>query len=115
MCSIRMSVAACLLAFAGAAQASGSLVGTMLEAQYQDGEPNAYALGFTYGVWLGLEAAWKPEESLICAPEKATASQAAAIVGKYLRDHPEKWHESAEFLVGSALIAAWPCNSQAAE
>jgi hypothetical protein len=44
----------------------------------------------------------------IAIPAKSTVGQWAAVVGKYLDDHPEQWTLSAEVLVYRALYAVWP-------
>jgi hypothetical protein len=41
-------------------------------------------------------------------PDGATRGQIVAVVSKYLKDHPEKWSESAVFLVTEALMEAFP-------
>ena len=37
-----------------------------------------------------------------------TINQISAIVSKYLKNHPERWNESAAVLVIDALVEAFP-------
>jgi hypothetical protein len=48
--------------------------------------------------------------SVVCEPEGVTAGQAAAVVIKWLNEHPEKRHEGAQMLVFMALNEAFPCK-----
>jgi len=48
--------------------------------------------------------------SLFCTPHKVSAMQTVRIVYKYLQEHPEKLHESKNWLVLYALEEAFPCN-----
>ncbi|MDM3952882.1 Rap1a/Tai family immunity protein [Pseudomonas alloputida] len=45
---------------------------------------------------------------LFCAPDTATHGQSAAIVAKYLKDHPEQWDKPASSIVITALSNAYP-------
>jgi hypothetical protein len=68
-------------------------------------DPQAIEAG-EYGVYiLGVCDATR---LLYNIPEKATIGQIAAIVSKYLKDHPEKWGEPASDLVIKALQEAFP-------
>ena len=51
------------------------------------------------------------QDSLYCLPEKATHGQTAKVVSKYLKNHPEKLHETAIGLVYIALRSAFPCEA----
>lgn len=44
----------------------------------------------------------------ISIPKGTTVEQCIAIVTKYLKEHPEKWHEYAVLLVIEALDEAFP-------
>lgn len=44
-----------------------------------------------------------------CVPENATNGQIQLVVTKYLRDHPERLHQSAKFLIPDAMTDAFPC------
>jgi hypothetical protein len=69
----------------------------------------SYVRGFVDGIFSGVAI----ERLAIgfCPPkeEGLDATQARLIVEKYLREHPEQLHVQAGLLVGSALIAAFPC------
>lgn len=67
---------------------------------YKEGQ----CLGYVTGVFDSFEGVY------VCAPEHVTAGQAKDIVVKYLTEHPEKRHEPAAFLVGSALNDVFPCK-----
>jgi hypothetical protein len=56
-----------------------------------------------YEVELGKKA-------LFCTPKAITNGQAARIVVKYLREHPEKLHEHDSLLAIEALMKAFPCK-----
>jgi hypothetical protein len=45
-------------------------------------------------------------------PQTLTSNQAADVVLKHLRDHPELRHLGAAGLVAQALEAGFPCRSQ---
>ncbi len=45
---------------------------------------------------------------LFTTPEGTTQGQVCAVVGKWLEDHPGRWHEPAMVLVIQALQAAFP-------
>ena len=51
------------------------------------------------------------QDSFYCIPEKATHGQTAKVVSKYLKNHPEKLHETAIGLVYLALNGAFPCEA----
>jgi hypothetical protein len=48
--------------------------------------------------------------AIFCAPEGITGNQAARVVDKYLRDHPERLHESALALSIYSFQEAFPCT-----
>ena len=45
-----------------------------------------------------------------CVPEGVEAGQLTAVVKKWLRAHPEKWHVHASGLVARAFQEAFPCR-----
>lgn len=47
-----------------------------------------------------------------CVDSKVKMSQAAEIVIKYMKDHPEKWHKAGKNLVLDALNKAFPCGNE---
>lgn len=48
-----------------------------------------------------------------CIPAEVTLGQEAAVVRKFLRDHPERLHITAAALVERALAEAFPCKGAA--
>lgn len=48
-------------------------------------------------------------EIRVCVPSQATVGQLRDLVCKHLRDMPEDRHFSAQSLVTTALLAAYPC------
>jgi len=48
----------------------------------------------------------------ICIPKGVTTMQIDAIVLKYIDENPNKWHESASFLVWTPLIESYPCKKK---
>ena len=75
--------------------------------EYEKGVANwdtGMYLGFVSGIFNVTNGV------LFCAP-KATNGQSAAIVGKFLKNNPERWGEDASYLVVDALQKAYPkCN-----
>jgi hypothetical protein len=47
-----------------------------------------------------------------CMPQTLTSNQAADVVLKHLRDHPEQRHLGAAGLAAQALADGFPCSSQ---
>lgn len=45
-----------------------------------------------------------------CLPSAVTTGQVSAVVAKFLKENPERWHESGARLVASALTKAFPCQ-----
>lgn len=72
-----------------------------------------FGSGFCYGYVTGIATTltWASEENKICTPENVTNEQIASIIRKYLKEHPEMLHESADLLVIIALRRAFPCNN----
>jgi len=48
----------------------------------------------------------------ICVPDEVTNGQTAAVVLKFLNDHPERLHERRRTLASEALIRAFPCKGK---
>jgi Rap1a immunity proteins len=65
----------------------------------------SYGLGFVDGVASAIRG------KLACVPEGTTVGQEFAVVGKFLTDHPELWHDNASYLVASALATTFPCHA----
>jgi TonB family protein len=69
----------------------------------QEGVISSMYIGFVLGATgVMRDANW------IATPANGTVGQWAAVVGKYLDDHPEQWTWPAEVLVYHALYAVWP-------
>ena len=47
-----------------------------------------------------------------CPHSKVTVSQTHAVIYKYLKEHPERLHESMRELLPMALMEAWPCKKE---
>jgi hypothetical protein len=73
---------------------------------FDTGRYNGYILGVREGTSMMAAVLKKSEPYDI--PDNATRGQIVAVVSKYLKDHPEKWSESAVFLVTEALMEAFP-------
>ena len=48
-------------------------------------------------------------DPILCTPSGVTGGQVFAIIGNYLKAHPEKWNESGSEIIFKALIEAYPC------
>jgi len=53
--------------------------------------------------WRGIKPSW-------CLPLEATSNQLVRVVTKYLQEHPEYLHLTADGLIGNALKASFPCE-----
>ncbi len=51
-------------------------------------------------------------ESVICVPYKVSQGQIGRIVQKFLTDHPDRLHRSRSVLTVTALVIAYPCESE---
>jgi hypothetical protein len=60
-----------------------------------------YYTGYVAGVYDAMRRFFD-------APEDVTISQICSIVGKYLKEHPEKWTLPASVLITDALQKAFP-------
>ena len=71
----------------------------------------AYVRGFVDGMMIGTILG-KEKRMVYCPPTDGLAvDQARLIIEKYLKDHPEKLRIEAGYLVGEALVSAFPCPS----
>ena len=84
------------------------LVQKMREFEKQErGDPSAdygssgFYMGYVAGVYEAMRA-------FFVAPENVTVAQVCSIVGKYLKENPEKWTLPASVLVMEALQKALP-------
>lgn len=64
----------------------------------------------TIGYITGVVDAFN--EVLFCIPYGVTIGQANEVFIKWMREHPERWHESASILILAALKEVWPCESK---
>ena len=71
----------------------------------------SFCLGLMQGI-LHMDQIYSFENGsgLICEPDGFNTAQAARIVVKYLREHPEELHQSSSILAFVALRAAFPCK-----
>lgn len=67
----------------------------------------AFIRGVTQAFAGGLKVAGATQR--YCIPPTATMGQTQDVAVKWLIDHPATRHQSADFLVVTALIAAFPC------
>jgi len=76
----------------------------------------SHGIGFCLGLMQGMLHMNQVYEyqlkgaALFCAPNSTTNGQAARIVVKYMRDHPEELHMPDSVLTFTALRAAFPCG-----
>ena len=66
-----------------------------------DAIKNGHYMGFVMGVW-------NTANYYYVTPGGITGAQMFHVVGKYLEEHPQRWHESAVILVVDALNQAFP-------
>ena len=79
---------------------------------------SAIAQGFCFGMMQGITSTNKyyqvtlgKKRALFCTPEQNIKNgQAARIVLKYLKEHPEKLHENDSVLAIEAFMEAFPCE-----
>lgn len=76
----------------------------------------AYVEGITHGVaaesaWVRVAANKEPPRPF-CLPENVENGQLVGIALKYIRNHPEKSHQSGALLVVESLSEALPCSNK---
>jgi hypothetical protein len=84
------------------------LVQKMRESEKQerdDPSTDYFSSGFYMGYVAGVYEAMR---AFFVAPENVTVAQVCSIVGKYLKENPEKWTLPASVLVMEALQKAFP-------
>jgi hypothetical protein len=71
-----------------------------------------WCLGYVSGIDDGIEMAFGTSNTarLYCIPEGVTSGQGVRVVVKWLRNHPDKLHNSARVLVVASLADAFPCK-----
>jgi hypothetical protein len=69
----------------------------------------AYVQGVfdTHGLLAAAEVIPRP---FYCAADNVTVGQITAVVGKYLKENPDKWSMNASTLTMKALHDAFPCG-----
>jgi Ssp1 endopeptidase immunity protein Rap1a len=68
----------------------------------------AWIAGFEAGLFAAREG--EKHNKSVCLPEGFTGKQAALIVDKYMKEHPEMLHFNAGPIVFLALWGAFPCS-----
>ena len=58
----------------------------------------------------GVLDGWILAGGHLCKPEEVSNGEQAAVVAKYLDDHPEELHLHEGILVINAVTHAWPCK-----
>ena len=78
-----------------------------------DAEEQSWREGFCTGYITGVfETLDGQQQKLYCAPDGLLNQRMWAVIEKYLRDHPEEWHEYADEIVMQAFIEAFPCPEE---
>ncbi|MEO8190383.1 MAG: Rap1a/Tai family immunity protein [Acidobacteriota bacterium] len=68
---------------------------------------------FFAGLFMGyVSAVADTLREKVCKPAEVSAGQAASVVSKYLKDHPEALHYAANEIVDVALKEAFPCSEK---
>jgi hypothetical protein len=75
------------------------------KSERKDPQTDLYETASYMGYVIGVSDA---VDSLIDIPAKAKAGEICSIVGKYLKDNPEKWNLPAHQLVLESLQKAFP-------
>jgi hypothetical protein len=63
-----------------------------------------FCSGLSFGLLIGMQS-----ELRICTPDGVQNPQAIRVIHRFLKDHPERLHESGAGLAGVALANAFPC------
>ena len=69
------------------------------DASFEDGTATGYVMG----------VADTAADFSVCPPSNVSVKQVKRVVFNYLKAHPEKWNEPANFPVLDALRETWPC------
>jgi hypothetical protein len=83
--------------------------------QAQDGKTNDPRDASNYGHFAGYingvaDTLWTSQS--VCMPEGTTYDQMYAVVAKYLKANPERWHLSPFLLTSAALKEGFPCKKK---
>ncbi len=97
----------------------GAVLTSVDDAQSFDAsQSKTFDVGFCLGLMQGMLHMNQFYEyqlkgaALFCQPDGTTTGQAARIVVKYLRDHPEELHIRDRLLAYMALRTAFPCANR---
>ena len=92
-------------------RAALALTGNELLKRCEDNDAvqRAFCVGYVIGVADMVE---EGPSGLICVATGVSNGQLSDIVVKFLRDHPERRHYSANSLVGVALMETYPCQDE---
>ncbi len=79
---------------------------------------SAYCAGYVQAVMdvesmtVAINTADHKQDNLIhfCRPEDVSNGQAMKVIGKWLKDHPNKLHWGADTIIHHALSEAFPCR-----
>lgn len=109
----------CIGSIASATDGTQLLAACQEAEQFDERKPvrDPFSIGTCLGLLEGVNGAMVALNSSLpvsiqtCFPEQRLAAvQAVRIAVKYLRENPEKHHESAAYLVALAYRRAFPCN-----
>jgi len=67
---------------------------------------------FNYVYEAVLQAAAVDNMVQMCLPERISTRKSAAVIVKYLEEHPGRLHESGQALAAQALVSAYPCSQE---
>ena len=107
-----MIFAACLLwvVTASAQMLPGNLLleGLKLRGGYAEGVSQGYISGVIDSARVLLYLS----PNKLCLPDGVKYPQIWAVVEKYVKDHPERLHQTAFELIMDAIKEAWPCTNK---
>jgi hypothetical protein len=88
----------------------GGFMNTGEYGDLQAAEQNSYAMGFVNGMMVAgiLGADFKKVEALNRCTSGMKSKQVAAILDKYVKDHPESWHQTLAAHSFAAIVEACP-------
>jgi len=72
-----------------------------------------YCRGYISGIFdLGHTVQSITKSNKMCVPPDVSIKQLVAIVTKYLKDHPETWHDAASPTVLMIIGTTFPCQTK---
>ena len=66
--------------------------------------------GFVLGMIVGVASTWTGD--LFCIPKGVTPGQMEDVVRQFMNSKPQDRHESAELIIGAALVSVYPCEKK---